>query len=75
MTKTFLGLCLGLSGIARDGEGANCLIEVLVEGTKNDSDALTIAKKITNSSLVKTANDEYETKEAAAKEKREKAEA
>ena len=41
--------------IARDGEGANCLIEVLVEGTKNDSDALTIAKKITNSSLVKTA--------------------
>ena len=41
--------------IARDGEGANCLIEVLVQGTKNDSDAIKIAKKITNSSLVKTA--------------------
>ena len=41
--------------IARDGEGANCLLEVLVEGAKNNSDAIKIAKSICNSSLVKTA--------------------
>ena len=41
--------------IARDGEGANCLIEVKVDGSKNDFDALKIARKITSSSLVKTA--------------------
>ncbi len=41
--------------IARDGEGANCLLEVVVKGTENDSDAIKIAKQITNSSLVKTA--------------------
>ena len=41
--------------IARDGEGANCLLEVLVEGAKNNSDAITIAKSICNSSLVKSA--------------------
>ena len=41
--------------IARDGEGANCLIEVKVDGAKNDFDALKIARKITSSSLVKTA--------------------
>ena len=41
--------------IARDGEGANCLIEVIVENAKNKSDALKIAKSISNSMLVKTA--------------------
>ncbi|WP_041710671.1 bifunctional glutamate N-acetyltransferase/amino-acid acetyltransferase ArgJ [Prochlorococcus marinus] len=41
--------------IARDGEGANCLLEVLVEGAKNNSDAIKMAKSICNSSLVKTA--------------------
>ncbi len=41
--------------IARDGEGANCLIEVRVDGAKNDFDALKIARKISSSSLVKTA--------------------
>ena len=41
--------------IARDGEGANCLLEVMVEGAKNDLDALKVAKSVTNSSLVKTA--------------------
>jgi len=41
--------------IARDGEGANCLLEVKVDGAKNDSDALKIARKISSSSLVKTA--------------------
>ena len=41
--------------IVRDGEGANCLIEVIVENAKNKSDALKIAKSISNSMLVKTA--------------------
>ena len=41
--------------IARDGEGANCLLEVLVQGAKNNADALKMAKSICNSSLVKTA--------------------
>ena len=41
--------------IARDGEGANCLIEVIVENAKNESDALTIARSISNSMLVKAA--------------------
>jgi len=41
--------------IARDGEGANCLLEVLVEGAKNTDDAIMLAKSICNSALVKTA--------------------
>ena len=41
--------------IARDGEGANCLIEVKVDGARNDCDALKIARKISTSALVKTA--------------------
>jgi len=41
--------------IARDGEGANCLLEVLVQGAKNTDDAILMAKSICNSALVKTA--------------------
>jgi len=41
--------------IARDGEGANCLLEVKIIGTKTNCDAQKIAKSIVNSSLVKTA--------------------
>ncbi len=41
--------------IARDGEGANCLLEVLVQGAKNTDDAIMVAKSICNSALVKTA--------------------
>ena len=41
--------------IARDGEGANCLVEVFVQGTKSSHDAIKMAKSICNSSLVKTA--------------------
>ena len=41
--------------IARDGEGANCLLEVLVNGAKNTDDAIMVAKSICNSALVKTA--------------------
>ena len=49
-------VCQNLAkNIARDGEGANCLLEVLVEGAKSNADAIKIAKSICNSSLVKTA--------------------
>lgn len=41
--------------IARDGEGANALIEVQVEGTGTDGEARQIARTICGSSLVKTA--------------------
>ena len=41
--------------IARDGEGATCLIEVDVEGAASEPDALRIARTVCGSSLVKTA--------------------
>ena len=41
--------------IARDGEGANCLIEVKVKGARSLIDAQNIARTICGSSLVKTA--------------------
>lgn len=41
--------------IARDGEGATKLIEVLVEGASNATQAKRVAKSIVNSPLVKTA--------------------
>jgi glutamate N-acetyltransferase/amino-acid N-acetyltransferase len=41
--------------IARDGEGATCLIEVRVEGAVDEASALQIARTICGSSLVKTA--------------------
>ncbi len=41
--------------IARDGEGATCLVEVEVEGAIDDKSANTIAKTIVGSSLVKSA--------------------
>ena len=41
--------------IARDGEGATCLIEVQVEGADSDADARAIARTVCGSSLVKCA--------------------
>ena len=41
--------------IARDGEGATCLMEVQVEGPDSENDARQIARTICGSSLVKTA--------------------
>lgn len=41
--------------IARDGEGATCLIEVQVTGTQDEQAARQIAKTIAGSSLVKSA--------------------
>ena len=49
-------VCQNLAkNIARDGEGANCLLEVVVEGAKHNDDAIKIAKSICNSVLVKAA--------------------
>ncbi len=41
--------------IARDGEGATCLVEVQVSGALNDKEAATVARTIAGSSLVKSA--------------------
>jgi glutamate N-acetyltransferase/amino-acid N-acetyltransferase len=41
--------------VARDGEGAEKLIEVLVDGARDDAQAKRVAKAIVNSPLVKTA--------------------
>jgi len=41
--------------IARDGEGATCLIEVLVEGADTEAAAARVARIVAGSSLVKTA--------------------
>ena len=41
--------------IARDGEGATCLIEVQVEGAATEADARAIARTVCGSSLVKCA--------------------
>ncbi len=41
--------------IARDGEGANCLIEARVSGTDTSKEARLVAREICASSLVKTA--------------------
>lgn len=41
--------------IARDGEGATCLIEVRVSGALDDKSASVVAKTIAGSSLVKSA--------------------
>ena len=41
--------------IARDGEGATRLVEVVVEGAKDESSAATLAKSVVGSNLVKAA--------------------
>ncbi len=49
-------VCLTLTTmIARDGEGAETLIEVTVDGARDDAQAKRVAKAIVNSPLVKTA--------------------
>lgn len=49
-------VCIHLAkAIARDGEGATCLIEVQVTGTVDDASARRIARTIAGSSLVKAA--------------------
>ena len=41
--------------IARDGEGATCLIELQVAGPASDAEAITVARTVCGSSLVKCA--------------------
>jgi glutamate N-acetyltransferase/amino-acid N-acetyltransferase len=49
-------VCISLAkAIARDGEGATCLIEVQVSGTSHDDAARQIARTIAGSSLTKSA--------------------
>lgn len=49
-------VCIYLAkAIARDGEGATCLLEVQVSGASTDEDARKIARTIAGSSLVKSA--------------------
>jgi glutamate N-acetyltransferase/amino-acid N-acetyltransferase len=54
--KAFQGVLANLSEqIARDGEGARKLVEVVVEGAASKASARRIARSIANSPLVKTA--------------------
>ena len=54
--KALLQVLANLSEqIARDGEGARKLVEIVVEGAKSDRSARKIAMSIANSPLVKTA--------------------
>ena len=49
-------LCCGLAkAVARDGEGATCLLEVQVTGTATAAESRTVARTVCGSSLVKTA--------------------
>lgn len=49
-------VCIHLArAIARDGEGATCLLEITVSGTVNDAAACQIARTVAGSSLVKSA--------------------
>ena len=51
-----MAVCTHLAkAIARDGEGATCLLEVAVEGAASAADARSIARTVCASSLVKTA--------------------
>lgn len=49
-------VCMGMAkAIARDGEGATCLLEIRVSGASDDAAARTIAKTIAGSALFKAA--------------------
>jgi glutamate N-acetyltransferase / amino-acid N-acetyltransferase len=41
--------------IARDGEGATKLVEIVVNGARTEAEALQVARSVANSNLVKTA--------------------
>ncbi|MDJ0662462.1 MAG: bifunctional ornithine acetyltransferase/N-acetylglutamate synthase [Crocosphaera sp.] len=56
LQKMLTTVCQHLAkAIARDGEGATCLVEVQVSGAPDDEAARRIAKTIVGSSLVKSA--------------------
>ncbi|MBF2048014.1 MAG: bifunctional ornithine acetyltransferase/N-acetylglutamate synthase [Elainella sp. C42_A2020_010] len=49
-------VCMGMAkAIARDGEGATCLLEIRVSGTSDDAAARQIARTIAGSALFKAA--------------------
>jgi glutamate N-acetyltransferase/amino-acid N-acetyltransferase len=49
-------VCINLAkAIAKDGEGATCLIEVNVDGAESEAEARQVAKTIVGSALVKSA--------------------
>jgi glutamate N-acetyltransferase/amino-acid N-acetyltransferase len=55
-TKAFYGVLADLSEqVARDGEGARKLVEIIVEGATSKKSARRIAMSVANSPLVKTA--------------------
>ena len=55
-SKAFSGVLADLAEqVARDGEGARKLVEIIVEGAVSKASARTIAMSIANSPLVKTA--------------------
>jgi glutamate N-acetyltransferase/amino-acid N-acetyltransferase len=55
-TKAVRAVCLDLTmQIARDGEGATKVIEVVVDGARDGAQAKRVAKAVVNSPLVKTA--------------------
>jgi glutamate N-acetyltransferase/amino-acid N-acetyltransferase len=50
------GICLELARlVVKDGEGATKLVDIAVRGASSDEDALTVAKTVAASMLVKTA--------------------
>ncbi len=56
LERALFEVALGLTKmIASDGEGAETLIEVRVDGARDDAQARRVAKSIVNSPLVKTA--------------------
>jgi glutamate N-acetyltransferase/amino-acid N-acetyltransferase len=56
LETALLAVCLSLTRqIAADGEGAETLIEVIVDGARDRAQAKRVAKAIVNSPLVKTA--------------------
>jgi len=49
-------VCIHLAkAIARDGEGATCLLEIVVEGAPDDASARQVARTVAGSSLLKAA--------------------
>lgn len=56
LTRGFEAVCADLAEqVVRDGEGATRLLRVHVTGAAHDGDALTVARKVAASDLVKTA--------------------
>jgi glutamate N-acetyltransferase / amino-acid N-acetyltransferase len=54
--RALVSVCMSLAKqIVADGEGVTHVVELLIDGAPSDADALTVAKSIAHSALVKTA--------------------